>query len=61
MKSEKGMEVMMCYEDELDEDDDEETGTDADDDCSNMSTSMRESAAQTSTPEKNAKALDLIR
>lgn len=51
---------MMCYEDELDEEDDEETGTDADDDCSNMSTSIRD-AAQTTTPEKNAKALDLIR
>ncbi|XP_034239169.1 ubiquitin carboxyl-terminal hydrolase puf isoform X4 [Thrips palmi] len=61
MKSDKGMEVMMCYEDELDEEDDEETGTDADDDCSNMSTSMRESPAEATTPEKSAKALDLIR
>ena len=52
--------MMTCYEDELDEED-EETGTDADDDCSNMSSSLRESAAQTTTPEKNTKGLDLLR
>ncbi|XP_052133303.1 ubiquitin carboxyl-terminal hydrolase puf isoform X2 [Frankliniella occidentalis] len=61
LKSDKGMDVMLCYEDELDDDDDEETGTDADDDCSNLSSSMRDAVPQALTPEKNAKALDLMR
>lgn len=62
LKSEKGMDVMLCYEDELEDDDDEETGTDADDDCSNLSVrELREAVTQPATPDKGAKALDLIR
>lgn len=59
VKSEKGMDVMMCYEGELD--DDEETGTDAEDDCGNLSPSVRGPPPQPVTPEKNSKAIDLIR
>lgn len=50
---------MMCYEGELD--DDEETGTDAEDDCGNLSPSVRGPPPQPVTPEKNTKAIDLIR